>query len=75
MEIFKKRDPEYFAYNKREFWTAMKGMWPDLDSRKFPWGHRSMPHRLVRWGLHPAIPIRLALLLEPRRWRRSGPPQ
>ena len=69
MEIFKKRDKEYFRYNKRQFWTAMGQMWPALDSRKFPWGDRSMPYRMIRWGLHPAIPIRLALLLEPRRWR------
>jgi len=68
MEIFKKRDKEYFRYNKKEFWTAMRQMWPILDSRKFPWGDRNIPYRMMRWGLHPAIPIRLALLLEPRRW-------
>lgn len=68
MEIFKKRDQEYFRYNKKEFWTAMRQMWPVLDSRKFPWGDRSMPYRMIRWALHPAIPIRLALLLEQRRW-------
>jgi hypothetical protein len=47
-------------------------LWPDLDSRKFPWGDRNVLYRMVRWGLHPAIPIRLALLLEPRRWRSSS---
>lgn len=69
MEVFKKRDPEYFLYNKREFWKAVERMWPELDSRKFPWGERNVLSRLLRWGLHPAIPIRLALMLEPRRWR------
>jgi hypothetical protein len=69
MEIFKKRDPEYLRFNRLEFWKAVKEMGPDLDSRKFPWGDRSLPSRTLRWGLHPAIPIRLALGLEPRRWR------
>ena len=69
MEVFKKRDPEYLRYNRDEFWKAMKEMWPELDSLKFPWGERSLPYRMVRWGLHPAIPIRLALRLEPRRWK------
>jgi hypothetical protein len=72
MEIFKKRDQEYFRYNKREFWKAVAKMWPALDSRKFPWGKRNMLYRMIAWGLHPAIPIRLALMLEPRRWK-SGP--
>ena len=69
MEIFKKRDPEYLNFNKEEFWRTIRILLPDLDSRKFPWGERNVFYRMVRWGLHPAIPIRLALLLEPRRWR------
>ena len=69
MEIFRKRDPEYLSFNKAEFWKAIRVMLPHLDSRRFPWGHRNVCYRLVRWGLHPAIPIRLALMLEPRRWR------
>jgi hypothetical protein len=72
MEIFKKRDPEYLKFNKSEFWRTIRILWPDLDSRKFPWGDRNVLYRMVRWGLHPAIPIRLALLLEPRRWRSSS---
>jgi|ERR1041384_862708 hypothetical protein len=72
MEIFKQRDREYFLYNKREFWKAVGKMWPALDSRKFPWGKRNVVYRMITWGLHPAIPIRLALMLEPRRWK-SGP--
>src|ERR1044072_5827451 len=68
MEVFKKRDKEYFRYNKREFWKAIEKLWPDLDSRKFPRGERTLMYRLLWWGLHPAIPIRLALMLEPRRW-------
>jgi hypothetical protein len=68
MEIFKKRDPEYFNFNKAEFWRTIRTMLPDLDSRKFPWGRRNLVYRMIRWGLHPAIPIRLALMLEARRW-------
>jgi hypothetical protein len=69
MEIFKKRDPEYFSSNKAEFWRAMRELLLQLDSRRFPWGDRNIVYRMIRWGLHPAIPIRLALMLEPRRWR------
>jgi hypothetical protein len=68
MEVFKKRDPEYLAWNRAEFWGTIRAMLPQLDSRRFPWGRRNFLYRMVRWGLHPAIPIRLALMLEPRRW-------
>jgi hypothetical protein len=74
MEIFKKRDPEYQAFNRAEFWGVIEQLLPELDSRKFPWGHRNVVYRMLRWGLHPAIPIRLALMLEPRRWRRRREP-
>lgn len=68
MEIFKGRAArEYFQYNRREFWQAIAAMWPDLDSRKFPFGRQILPLRLLRWGLHPSIPIRLGLALEKRR--------
>jgi hypothetical protein len=70
MDIFKPRDREYFRFNKAECWRALRTLSPKLDSRKFPWGDRSLAYRLIRWGLHPAIPIRLALMLEPRRWSR-----
>ena len=70
MEVFKKRDNEYVRYNKTEFWKAINKMWPALDSRRFPWGERNFLYRTVRWGLHPAIPISLALMLEPRRWKK-----
>ncbi|MGD0297583.1 MAG: hypothetical protein ABSE86_10730 [Bryobacteraceae bacterium] len=69
MEIFKRRDREYLSFNKTEFWRAIGILLPNLDSRKFPWGGRNFLYRMIRWGLHPAIPIRLALMLEPRRWR------
>jgi hypothetical protein len=68
MDIFKQRDREYLDFNRAEFWKAIRVLLPYLDSRKFPWGRRSLPYRMLRWGLHPAIPIRLALMLEPRRW-------
>ena len=73
MEIFKHRDREYLLFNKAEFWRAMRILLPQLDSRKFPWGSRNVFYRMFRWGLHPAIPIRLAVMLEPRRWRPASP--
>ncbi len=69
LEIFKDRDKDYLAYNKTEFWRAIELMRPDLDSRRFPWGRRNIAYRMIRWGLHPCIPIRLALMLEPQRIR------
>jgi hypothetical protein len=71
MEVFKRRDKEYVSFNKTEFWRAIRILLPNLDSRKFPWGRRNFLYRMIRWGLHPAIPIRLALMLEPRRWRST----
>lgn len=68
MEIFKKRDPQYLQFNRQQYRKAIKKMWPDLDNRKFPWGDRNLLYRMVRWGLHPAIPIRLAMQLELKRY-------
>lgn len=72
MEIFKKRDPEYVNFNKAEFWRTIGLLLPQLDSRKFPWGRRNLVYRMIRWGLHPAIPIRLALMLEAKRWKSKA---
>jgi hypothetical protein len=72
MEIFKPRDREYFDFNRAEFWRTIRTLLPQMDSRRFPWGRRNVVYRMLRWGLHPAIPIRLALMLEPRRWRWHG---
>lgn len=69
MEIFKGRAPrEYLSYNRKQFWLAMNKIWQDLDSRKWPNGHWWLPFRMVYWGSHPSLPIRLAMKLEPRRW-------
>ena len=69
MEIFKGRAPgEYLSYNRKQFWMAMHRIWDDLDTRKWPNGKWWLPFRLIYWGLHPSLPIRLALKLEPRRW-------
>jgi len=69
MELFKKRAPkDYFVHNQQAFWAAMNHIRPQLDSRKWPWGDRPFPERMIRWGLHPSLPIRLALQLEGRRW-------
>jgi len=67
-EVFKKRNQVLWKHNQREFWGAIGKMWNDLDSRKWPYGRQWMPLRLVRWGLHPSLPIRLALKLELKRW-------
>ena len=70
MEIFKGRAPkEYLSYNGSQFWKAMRNIWPLLDSQKWTNGKWWFPFRMVYWGLHPCFPIRLALKLEPRRWR------
>jgi hypothetical protein len=66
-EVFKKRNPFLWQRNREEFWKAVEELWPVLDSRKFPWGRQWFPVRLVKWGLHPCIPIRLCLRLEMRK--------
>lgn len=72
MELFKGRAPkEYYSYNRNQFWTAMTEIWNDLDTRKWPYGKLWLPFRFLYWGIHPSLPIRLALKLEPRRWFRS----
>lgn len=69
LEIFKKRAPkEYLEFNREQFWRAMNEIMPRLDSRKWPNGKWWLPFRMIYWGLHPSLPIRLALILEPRRW-------
>ena len=68
LEIFKKRAPkEYLGYNRTEFRKAIVALDPHLDSRKFPYSNLWLPFRLIKWGLHPSIPIKLALRLE---WRQ-----
>lgn len=69
MELFKKRaSRDYFRYNRKEFWKAMDKIWDELDSRKWPQGNWIFPLRMLYWGINPSLPIRLALMLEPRRW-------
>jgi len=68
MEIFKKRAPkEYFEYNKKEFRKLIKKLDPVLKSKNLPYSDRWLFSRLIKQGLHPCIPIKLALKLE---WRR-----
>ncbi|MBI1286623.1 MAG: hypothetical protein GC178_03500 [Flavobacteriales bacterium] len=70
MEIFKGRAPkEYLKYNGNQFWNAMSKIENQLDSRKWTFGRLWFPFRIIYWGLHPCFPIRLALKLEPRRWK------
>ena len=63
-DIFKPRNPTLLAHNKAEFWKTILQLWPKLDSRKFPYADRWLPFRLIKWGMHPCIPIRLCLKLE-----------
>ena len=68
LEIFKKRAPEeYLGYNRAEFRKAIAELDPHLHTKKFPYSHLWLPFRLIKWGLHPSIPIKLALRLE---WRQ-----
>lgn len=67
-DVFKPRDKVLLRHNKKEFWKAIELMWPDLDSKKWPFGNRWFLNRLIQWGLHPSLPIRLGLKLEWRRW-------
>lgn len=69
MEIFKKRTPkEYFRYNQKQFWSVVNSpLRKHLTTRKFPYNNLFYPIRIIRWGLHPCIPIRLVIRLE---WER-----
>ena len=65
MEIYKKRAPqEYFKYNQKQFWQLIMQLDPQPDLKKFPYANNGWPVRIIRWGLHPCIPIRLVLKLE-----------
>lgn len=67
-DVFKDRHPELMVHNRKEFWKAIGELWPHLDNRKWPYGKQWFPIRMVRWGLHPSLPIRLALKLEWKKW-------
>ena len=67
-DVYKNRHKSLLAHNRKEFWKAVALLWPALDSRKWPYGREWLPLRMVKWGLHPSLPIRLALQLEWRRW-------
>lgn len=65
MEIFKKRAPkEYFEYNKHQFWKLVPSLYKEIDLKKFPYSTMFWPFRLIKWGLHPCIPIKLVMKLE-----------
>lgn len=70
MEIYKKRAPrEYYYYNKNKFWKLIESLNPDL--KKFPYANKTWPLRLIRWGLHPCIPIMLVLKLELKKLKKQ----
>lgn len=66
-DVFKDRDKDLMQYNRREFRKAIQELDPWLDSSKFPYGEEMLLKRMIKWGLHPSIPIKLAMKLE---WRR-----
>lgn len=68
MEIFKKRAPRaYVHYNRKQFWDLVPQLLPAMDLKKFPYAETPWFFRIIRWGLHPCIPIRLVMKLE---WMR-----
>lgn len=71
MEIFRKRAPkEYVRYNQTQFWNLVPHLFADMDLKKFPYARQIWPARLIRWGLHPCIPIRLVMRLGWQRWKK-----
>lgn len=69
MEIFKNRAPkEYYEYNRKEFRKAIEKLDPVLTVQNLPYYHLWLPLRIIKWGLHPCIPIKLALKLQWRKW-------
>jgi hypothetical protein len=64
MEIFRKRAPrEYFYYNRQQFHRVEKELLPLMSLKKFPYAEKPFVARFIKWGLHPCIPVRLALKL------------
>lgn len=64
-EIFKKRVPkEYFHYNKKQFWKIVPQLFTQMDLKKFPFTNLPWLIRIIKWGMHPCIPIKLVLMLE-----------
>jgi hypothetical protein len=65
MEIFKKRaSKEYYNYNRTQFWKLIPQLKDHLNLKKFPYSNYFWPLRILKWALHPCIPIRLVLKLE-----------
>ncbi len=64
-EIFKKRAPkEYFKYNQKQFWKLVPQLKSEMDLKKFPYSNLVWLLRIIKWGLHPCIPIRLVVKLQ-----------
>jgi hypothetical protein len=66
-EVFKKRNQLLWKHNQKEFWDAINKIRPFLESKKWPFSYLPLPVRIIKWGLHPSLPIRLGLELE---WKR-----
>lgn len=72
MEVFRKRAPlEYYDFNRSQFWDLVPALWNKMDLEKFPYSQLFWPYRLIKWGLHPCIPIFLVLKLEIRNFKRK----
>lgn len=72
MEIFKGRAPkEYFIYNKKEFQKIVPQLMPVMQVDNLPYANQLLPVRLMKWGLHPCIPIKLAMNLQWKKWKNT----
>lgn len=73
LEVFKKRAPRrYFYHNRDQFRKCMEKLGDRMDSRRLPFSNLPLPIRMLKWGLHPGIPIKLCLELERRRSNSKG---
>lgn len=67
-EIFKKRTPkEYFNFNRQQFRKIIPQLWAEFDIKKIPYAYLPLPIRLIKWGLHPCLPIKLMIKGELKR--------
>lgn len=60
---------DYFQHNQRAFWGAMEKLMPKLSPAKWPFADRWLWNRMLTWGIHPSIQIRLVMKLESRHFR------
>ncbi len=63
-EIFKRRAPrEYFFYNRKKFHKIESALFETMRLKKFPFQENPFVTRIMKYALHPCIPIRLVIKL------------